>query len=75
MSELLLGEQVNRDIPARPQIFEVPLRHMTARLKERGPVRIVAIGSSSTAGEGDIVPYPQRLRTFLRSHFKNVTSF
>jgi len=73
MSELLPSEQVNRDIPARPQIFEVPLRHMAARLAAREPVKIVAIGSSSTAGESDIVPYPQRLETFLRSHFRDAT--
>jgi lysophospholipase L1-like esterase len=72
MSELLPSEQVNRDIPARPQIFDVPLRHMAARLAAREPVKIVAIGSSSTVGEGDIVPYPQRLQTFLRSHFKDI---
>lgn len=72
MNELLPSEQVNPDIPARPRIFDLPLRHMAARLAERGPVKIVAIGSSSTEGEGDIVPYPQRLQALLRSNFKDI---
>jgi lysophospholipase L1-like esterase len=32
-----------------------------------GPVKIVAIGSSSTAGEGGIAPYPCRLEGALRN--------
>ena len=55
-------------IPALP----VPFRHPMTRLRERlagaGSIKIAAIGSSTTAGEGGIVPYPQRLETFLRTN-------
>jgi lysophospholipase L1-like esterase len=34
---------------------------------------VVAIGSSTTAGEGGIAPYPQRLLADLRIQFPNVT--
>jgi len=40
---------------------------LAERLRKTGPIRIAAIGSSSTAGEGDIIPYPQRLENALRS--------
>jgi lysophospholipase L1-like esterase len=32
-----------------------------------GAIKIAAIGSSTTAGEGGIVPYPHRLESALRS--------
>src|SRR5437762_2249165 len=55
-------------IPAQP----IPFRHPMTRLRERlagaGSVKIAALGSSTTAGEGGIVPYPQRLETFLRTN-------
>jgi hypothetical protein len=35
------------------------------------PVRIVAMGSSSTAGRGDVVPYPHRLEMNLRVQYDN----
>nr|WP_228748277.1 SGNH/GDSL hydrolase family protein [Bradyrhizobium sp. BR 10289] len=37
-----------------------------------GQARVVAIGSSTTAGEGGIAPYPQRLLADLRIKFRNV---
>ena len=49
--------------------FKHPLRNLTESLKKRGQVELVAIGSSSTAGEGDVVPYPARLEALLREHF------
>jgi lysophospholipase L1-like esterase len=55
-------------IPAKP----IPFRHPMTRLRERlagtGSIKIAALGSSTTAGEGGIVPYPQRLETFLRTN-------
>jgi lysophospholipase L1-like esterase len=56
-------------IPGQP----VPFRHAMARLRERlagtGAIKIAAIGSSSTIGTNNIVPYPQRLETALRTRF------
>lgn len=54
----------------------VDLKYSLMRLRQafdgKGPVRIVAMGSSSTAGRGDVVPYPYRLEMYLRQHFKDV---
>ena len=46
-----------------------PLPHLAQQLRKSRKVRIVAIGSSSTAGEGGILPYPARLQTVLRTQF------
>jgi hypothetical protein len=54
-------------IPAQPMPFRHAMAHIAARLKGAGAIRMVAIGSSSTAGEGGIVPYPQRLENALRA--------
>ena len=35
------------------------------------PVRVVAMGSSSTAGREDVVPYPARLEMYLRRKYNN----
>jgi GDSL-like Lipase/Acylhydrolase family len=48
-----------------------PLPHLGERLARKGVVKIVAIGSSSTAGEGGIVPYPSRLQDALRNKYRN----
>ncbi|HET7125036.1 MAG TPA: SGNH/GDSL hydrolase family protein [Bradyrhizobium sp.] len=49
--------------------FKYPFPHLTRSLKLQRKIKIVAIGSSSTAGEGDIVPYPARLELLLRAGF------
>ena len=49
--------------------FKHSLPHLRAALKHERKIRIVAIGSSSTAGEGDLVPYPARLELLLRGRF------
>jgi len=49
--------------------FKHPLPHLAAALKHRRRIRIVAIGSSSTAGEGGVVPYSSRLELSLRGRF------
>src|ERR1700730_18974104 len=46
--------------------FKYPLSHLVQSLKRHRKTRIVAIGSSSTAGEGNIVPYTHRLELALR---------
>jgi hypothetical protein len=49
--------------------FNFPFPHLTEALKRKRKIKIVAIGSSSTAGEGHIVPYPCRLELALRDRF------
>ena len=49
--------------------FTQPLHNLKASLAKPGKIKIVAIGSSSTAGEGGVVPYPERLAKLLREHF------
>src|SRR5260221_14652539 len=59
----------NSEIPAHHSSFEHPLSHFSDRFNDAGPVKIVAIGSSSTAGEGGIAPYPCRLELALRNPY------
>ncbi len=56
-------------IPVEPIPFEHGLTHFAQSL--RGRARIVAIGSSSTAGHGDIKPYPERLLSLLQGQYPN----
>lgn len=57
------------DIPAEIVNFTHPLPNLAEALLGKAPVRIVAIGSSSTAGRGDVVPYPHRLEMYLRVQY------
>jgi hypothetical protein len=57
-------------IPVVPIPFEHGLTHLALSLTG-GQARIVAIGSSSTAGHGDIKPYPGRLLSFLQAQYPN----
>jgi lysophospholipase L1-like esterase len=66
-------DQPNRFIPAHAEIFRFPLRHFSAWLGGAGPIKIVALGSSSTAGEGGIVPYTYRLQDALRAKYDGRT--
>jgi hypothetical protein len=52
--------------------FEFGLPHLAQSL-DREQARIVAIGSSTTAGEGGIAPYPSRLLSLLRSQYPSAT--
>jgi GDSL-like Lipase/Acylhydrolase family len=61
----------NGDIPADFVTFKYPLPHFAAALLGGDPVRIVAMGSSSTAGREDVVPYPARLEMYLRRKYAN----
>ncbi|WP_407154255.1 SGNH/GDSL hydrolase family protein [Bradyrhizobium sp. STM 3557] len=49
--------------------FGPGLGRLRASLKGRRKTRIVAIGSSSTSGEGNVIPYPHRLELALRARF------
>lgn len=58
--------------PANLTDLEQPLPHTTARIAAGEPVKIVAIGSSSTAGAGASKPeasYPNRLAVELAAQF------
>src|SRR5260370_5539478 len=56
-------------IPAQPEPLRHGMQRLSGRLAGVGAIKIVAIGSSTTAGEGDIVPYPQRLEHALRASY------
>jgi hypothetical protein len=49
--------------------FRYPLPNLTESLKTQRKIKIVAIGSSSTAGEAEVLPYPPRLEMLLRDRF------
>jgi acyl-CoA thioesterase-1 len=57
------------DVPEELIRFKQPLPQLVQALKFQRKIKIVAIGSSSTAGEGDVVPYPYRLELALRNRF------
>ena len=63
------------DVPRRcdthPDLtsFRHRLPHLKAALHSNRKVRIVAIGSSSTAGVEPVLPYPPRLEMLLRKKF------
>lgn len=58
------------DIPDSFVTFKHELPHFFKALHSNGPVRVVAIGSSSTAGRADVVPYPARLEMYLRWQYQ-----
>jgi hypothetical protein len=49
--------------------FQYELPHLIESLNKQRKIKIVAIGSSSTAGEGEVMPYPARLEMLLRGSF------
>jgi len=57
------------DLSPDPVRLARPLTRLAENLKGQSKTRIVAIGSSSTAGEGDVIPYPHRLELALRKRF------
>jgi len=59
------------DIPAEFTTLKYPLPRFSAALRGKAPVKIVAMGSSSTAGREDVVPYPHRLEMYLRRKYAN----
>jgi hypothetical protein len=49
------------DLPDNVIGFTHALPFLAKAIARGGPVKIVAMGSSSTAGRADVVPYPYRL--------------
>jgi len=49
--------------------FKYPLPHLTESLKRQRKIKIVAVGSSSTAGTNGVIPYPHRLELLLRDRY------
>ena len=58
------------DIPDGFVTLREKLPHFFKALHDNGPLRVVAMGSSSTAGRGDVVPYPARLEMYLRWEYQ-----
>lgn len=59
----------------RPMAITAPLPHLAERIDAGGPLRIVAVGSSSTAGAGASQPnrsYPARLAELLQQRLPGV---
>src|SRR5262245_59383677 len=49
--------------------FRYPLKHLTKSLNTQRTTKIVAFDSSSTAGKGQVVPFPAYLELMLRGAF------
>ena len=58
------------DSPGELIALKQKFPHFFKALHGKGPVRIVAMGSSSTAGRADVVPYPARLEMYLRWQYQ-----
>ncbi len=64
-------DHFNPLIPTRQLPFLYRLDHLAKAIKRvPDPVKIVALGSSSTAGNGSVIPYPPRLEMLLRQHYQ-----
>jgi hypothetical protein len=64
---------MDSDPPEIP-VVPIPFEHGLTRFAQsliRGRPKIVAIGSSTTAGEGNIKAYPERLLSFLQGEYPN----
>jgi lysophospholipase L1-like esterase len=59
-------------IPVPPIAFKLGLLNFAKCVESLGPAKIVALGSSTTAGEGDIVAYPYRLEALLRQKYPDL---
>jgi lysophospholipase L1-like esterase len=60
--------------PSQIPVVPIPFEHgltCFAQSLARGQARIVAIGSSTTAGEGNIKAYPERLLSLLQTEYLN----
>jgi len=63
----------NPAIPVPPPAFRYRPKRLAYQLSRQAAVKIVCIGSSTTAGEGGITPYPQRLQGALLARFPSRT--
>ena len=62
---------MDKDLPEIP-VEPIPFAHGLIKFDEalaRGRAKVVAIGSSTTAGEGNIPAYPGRLLSFLQNAY------
>ena len=59
------------DLPDDVIGFKYPFPRLAEAVRRGAPMRIVAMGSSSTAGRADVVPYPYWLEMYLRVEAKN----
>jgi lysophospholipase L1-like esterase len=60
--------------PSKIPVEPIPFEHGLTRFAQSlvmGKPKIVAIGSSTTAGEGNIKPYPERLLSLLQIQYPN----
>src|SRR5436190_8516367 len=58
--------------PSQIPVLPIPFEHGLTRLAQsltRGQVKVVAIGSSTTAGRGNITAYPGRLLSLLQNDY------
>ncbi|WP_420971218.1 SGNH/GDSL hydrolase family protein [Bradyrhizobium sp. B120] len=55
------------DLPADVIGFKYKLPCLAKAIAKGGPIKIVAMGSSSTAGRADVLPYPYWLEMYLRN--------
>ena len=61
--------------PSQIPVEPIPFEHGLTRFAQalgRGQARIVAMGSSTTAGEGNIKAYPERLGSLLQAKYPDV---
>ena len=61
--------------PSKIPVEPIPFEHGLTRFSQalaKGQAKIVAIGSSTTAGEGNIPAYPGRVLSFLQSAYRSV---
>jgi lysophospholipase L1-like esterase len=61
--------------PSKIPVEPIPFEHGLTRFSQalaKGQAKIVAIGSSTTAGEGNIPAYPGRVLSFLQSAYRGV---
>jgi GDSL-like lipase/acylhydrolase family protein len=56
-------------IPVQPMPFRHGMPRLAGRLAGVGSIKVATLGSSTFAGEGGIVPMPQRLETALRAYY------
>jgi hypothetical protein len=59
------------DLPDKVIGFRYPFPRLALALQTQSPLKIVAMGSSSTAGREDVVPYPYWLQMYLRAATSN----
>jgi lysophospholipase L1-like esterase len=60
--------------PSQIPVVPIPFEHGLKRFEQslrRGQTKIVAIGSSTTAGEGSIKAYPERLQSLLQAEYSD----